>query len=423
MATYSTVQTNSSYGNINMSINIYRGDCTRTETSVSFKFGACFKPVSQWTSNSVAAWYGGVQRFANVTRGNNDSHKAQPGTTYHAYYSNRNTSGGWTSENLCFSYSNSNISATTTSVSVTIGVGWANWAGSEQGSLTFSLPIPQYYGNAGIGTTTVADNYNNSFTITATKGTGNTSNNATSLGGFKYGYSSTTRTTPYTNGQPISFTPPSTIPTGSLINIFAESTTSHANTYVTRLSTGSNSIRCYYAPAAPTNLRIEKSKTRLTIKEDWTLKWDASKPRGDFSPVKGYKVMLYKKSPTAPSYSAVAMKNSSGTVLTTSNVRDVTSSTSLTFNPDKTGLQPGDKVKIYVKPYTKMGESNTGTVLEAADYTVSGEFTVQNAAVMRVKPTASSIWKEGQVWVRTATKWVEADVVKIRSNNVWKESE
>ena len=55
MAVWSTTKTigENVYGNVGMKINIYRGECTRTENAVSFKFGVIFKPDGKWTSNSI----------------------------------------------------------------------------------------------------------------------------------------------------------------------------------------------------------------------------------------------------------------------------------------------------------------------------------------------------------------------------------
>jgi hypothetical protein len=455
MATYSAGVSNSTLGNKAMTIKIYRGSCTRTATSVSFKFGVAFTPggsSSSWSSNSVAAWYGGVQRFANVTRGSSDGSKVYGGTTYHAYYSNRDKSGNYTSENLCFSFSKTNISATTSSVTVTVGLGWADWAGSNQGSLDFSLSIPQFYGDVGTGTTTITDNYNNTFKITAAKGANGTNNNATGPTNLTWGYS-TSYGTAYTSGSNIDLTLSGTVNTRT---VYAKSETGHTTTPTSgsgnKSATTSKAIRQYKEPKAagtPTLAASSYKNGRLTIKQDWTYTWTASAPgtgtaSDTSSPVKGYKIQLFKKTPTATAFTQIAIKNSSNTKLGDSSNNYYANITSLTFSPSKSGIQPGDQVKLTIKPYTKYGLNNDGGSLYGSEVS-SATPTVQNAGVMRVKvktggtaarPTLE--WREGVVWVKvnkgTAAKpnlqWVEADIVKTKINTgtaakpnyVWKES-
>lgn len=189
MAIYSTAQNiaeSNSYGNVAMQINIYRGDCTRTEKSVSFKFGVCFTPNGKyWTENSIAAWYNGEQRFASITSVQAVTSRAEKNTTYHAKFlgPDRSTAKQNTSEYLCFSYTKSDILATTKSVSVTIGVGWKDYAGTNRGNLTFSLPIDEFHGaltSSNAGTVTIEDIDNNEFTIKGTLGKGGANNKVTS---------------------------------------------------------------------------------------------------------------------------------------------------------------------------------------------------------------------------------------------------
>jgi len=185
---YSTAQSTSSYGNVKMKVNIYRGDVTRTEKAVSFKFGVCFTPdipTTDWTHNSIAAhyWagdgydastkkYTNTTRFANVTTGETSNSRVYGGDTIYAHYTNRNTAGKWDKEHLCFGFYISELTKDTTSVQITIGVGWADWAGTQKGSMTFSLSIPKYIGPGTAPTITsiTAGHQAKSFTIKGKQG-------------------------------------------------------------------------------------------------------------------------------------------------------------------------------------------------------------------------------------------------------------
>lgn len=188
MAIYSTEQNNSSYGNVAMAICIYRGDCTRTATKVSFNFGVRFRPTAQWTTNSIAAHYNNKKLFANLTLDKNHKSTASVGVNYHAYYTSNSTPVNYTSEYLGFSYENSSIDANTTSVDVTVGVGWNDWAGTQKGTLTFSIPIDVYRSKPGVPNVTITDNGNNTFTVSATKGSDGYNNPATGVSGVGYSY-------------------------------------------------------------------------------------------------------------------------------------------------------------------------------------------------------------------------------------------
>lgn len=188
MAIYSTEQNNSSYGNVAMAICVYRGDCTRTATKVSFNFGVRFRPTAQWTTNSIAAHYNNKKLFANLTLDKDHKSTASVGVNYHAYYTSNSTPVNYTSEYLGFSYENSNIDANTTSVDVTVGVGWNDWAGTQKGTLTFSIPIDIYRSKPGTPSVSITDNGNNTFTVSATKGSDGSNNPATGVSGVGYSY-------------------------------------------------------------------------------------------------------------------------------------------------------------------------------------------------------------------------------------------
>jgi hypothetical protein len=84
-------------------------------------------------------------------------------------------------------------------------------------------------------------------------------------------------------------------------------------------------------------------------------------------------------------------------------------------------ILPGDIVKFAVTAYTRYGDKYDGNKLFKTSESFSSEHIVQNAGVIRVK--VGSAWKEGQVYVKTADSWKEADVVSVKTASGWQESE
>ena len=213
-------------------------------------------------------------------------------------------------------------------------------------------------------------------------------------------------------------------------------------------------LKNYVPPALPTVApSITKSKTRFTVKEPWVVSWtgegQTSTKVNNTSPVAGYRVVLRVKKATETEFKSVPIKNKNGTIIS-KNPSSATWHTidtinlggySITIYPDKQGFEPGDKVIVGIRPYILWGaanpthygsDKNTNKLFNEREnlYKYTDEITVQNAGVVRVKTgTDKSSFKEGIVWVKinnTGTKttdWVEADVVKVKTSNGWKESE
>lgn len=269
------------------------------------------------------------------------------------------------------------------------------------------------YTNVGTGTTTITDNYNNTFRITATKGAGGTSNPVKGLDTLQWGYTNSYGNT-YTSGSNISLTLSGTAATRT---VYARSRS--VATYGTSpIHAVSKAIKQYIAPSTPGKPALSYTKNRLTIKEDWVYSWAASTATNTSSPVKGYRIRLYKNGVTIPIIDAA------GTVLTTTGAETYydsdSTSTSITINPEACGIKAGDNIKFSVTPYTRYGESNTGAQLFGSAAT-SDASVVQNAGVIHAK--ISNQWSEGQVYAKLNGEWKEAEVVSAKINGSWKESE
>lgn len=289
--------------------------------------------------------------------------------------------------------------------------------------------------DVGTGTTTITDNYNNTFTITATKGANGTNNTAGGPINLKYTYSPpsaqadpTQYNNTYINGNPIKL---KISGTNATRRVYAISTTtatygSQKHAYVKDASRAAGvAIRQYIAPSNPGTPVLSYNKSRLTIKEKWTFKWSAATAANTTSPIKGYRIRLYKNGET------IAIKDSSGKSLSwlrAPNSKDYIydrdgTSTTITINPVVHGFMPGDTVKLSIFAYTKYGLKNDGSKLFSGGggtAVCSAESTVQNAGVILVKHGDN--WVEGQVLVKHKDVWVEAEAVLVKHNDSWKES-
>lgn len=418
---YSTAQTDTSHGNIDMSVNVFRGDCTRTQTTATFSFGVRFTPNGKTvsnggrgtkTSNSIAAWYGGVQRFAQASSGNVTASK---GTYYYAYYTDRTSSGhvnvNNTTETTCFTATVTGLSATSTSASITIGVGWYDWAGTNKGNLTFSLSIPEYHGNVGKPDVWITDHGNNTFTVGGTDGANGTNNTASTA--YSWGYDEN-----YSTAGKVSARTLSANANDATKTVYAKAVTTGAHGS-SASDTAYLAIKHYVKPSQAGKPVIHYNKTRLTVKENWKYTWDAATKANDSSPIVGYRIRVYKGNSAITGLAA-----GSGTTITKGSGtnayldRDSTSC-EIIFNPVTLGFAAGNTVKVSVQAYAKDG--STSKNLKVGDSNMSDVSTVQNAGVMRVKPAGA--WKEGIVHVKVNGAWKEADLVQTKVSGAWKESE
>ena len=440
--TYSTKQSfgsSNSYGNVAMDVNIYRGDVTRTETGVSFKFGVCFTPTQYNTTNSVAAWYNGVQRFAYANSGyeyDDAPVRANKNTTYHAKLTNRNSTAANTSEYLCFEYSSSSISASTTSVKVSVGVGWKNWAGDNKGTLTFSVAIPEYYESGSAPTIKINDNGNNGFYFWGVLGTNGVNNKLKSV----FIYYTTDGKTPTANSTKITLSDVKASSSytfrDSPIRISKKCTVKAWIICTYEKPTGKVDVRSkeaeiiyHVAPNEPGTPVLYATRSRFTAKDRIIYNWTAASPGNADSPVMGYRIKLYKKEAGSNLWISIPIYNDKGTLLSTNTGAstpnhiydsETPNITQISLDQKIHGFVAGDSVKLSVQAYSRLGLNNNGDTMPS--YSVSSVGTlIQNAGIVHVK--ADGGWKEGQVWVRVNNTWHEAETVNIKTPGGWKESE
>jgi hypothetical protein len=320
-----------------------------------------------------------------------------------------------------------------------------------------------WYANIGGGTVGVTDHFNNSYTVTGTGPANATSNDVTSTvfcwteadGTTGSETKSNTSTAEFT--KTIAFTPDNTNNT-RLVSCSIDANSTYNNPAA--VSSGDISIRQYAAPNAPGIPRLtedSKKNNRLTLKQQWQYLWTPATPGTGIgtmngtntdqttSRVTGYRVLLYKKSALANTYSTIPIKvNSNGTYTSISSFAEGvyyydTGNNYINIDPVACGLVPGDSVKLGIRPYTQYGFNNSGDKLIRSTITESVVDTVQNAGIVRVKVgntgNDTNDYKEGQVWVKISNTgndtndWKEADIVKVKVSDTgntttdWQESE
>lgn len=283
-----------------------------------------------------------------------------------------------------------------------------------------------YHGDIGNPKVAITDNYDNTFTITGTNAADGCNNKATTK--FVWGY-----TTAYgnTGTGTMNLTDKTDLnPKTSEYMVYAKATATSQYLDLTTSGTDQAKIKYYVAPSKPGAPVISYKKNRLTIKEPWTFRWPAAKASNDSSPVKGYRIRLYKNNAVVTGL----VSGTNNTLTKDSSKKDYldreSTSCTVVIDPTTFGFKPGDTVKLGVYAYTRQGKNNDGTQMfndnvkgngtDGAQVN-SGISVVKNAGIVRVK--VGGQWKEGQVYVKVGGSWKEAETVNVKVNGAWKESQ
>ena len=414
----------SNYFNNCVSVSLQYDDASETPTSVKVRFKAS-KNTTSWRNDSLLILY-------------NPSSSSKPGTLYKVKPPTSDA-GSWPYYSSSFKLTKTYTDAKFSLAAYWIcnngnnadGVTWADLTASNVYSrykddsvyrgnfsthvskksyeIAKSTTVATAIGN---GTCSITDNGDNTFTLKGTKGASGT-NNTASGPTLKWGYDTDYDYT-FKNGESKDLS--IATKTNATRTVYAKSVTGAAYGD-DKTAKDSLAIKQYVAPSKPSGISITYTKSRMTIKENWTLSWTGGKKTNDSSPVAGYRIRIYKNGKT------IQFKNSDGDVKTTTGSnsdyyydRDDTSTT-MSINTSKNGFAPGDKVQVTICTYTKNGK---GTRL-CSGATESSEYTVQNAGVANVK--VSGAWKEGKIWVKVSGAWKEAEVAKAKVSGAWKESQ
>lgn len=272
-------------------------------------------------------------------------------------------------------------------------------------------------GVVGTGTISIKDNYNNTFTITGTKGAAGANNPSTGPT-ISWGYSTSYGSTGAVTNKALTIATPA----NATRTVYAKSVTG-AKYGSDTVATTSLAIRQYVAPSSPGVPVLSYKKSRLTIKEPWTFLWTPASATNTSSPIKGYRIRLYKNGSLVKGLTA-----GSGSSITLSGTNEwldrESSSCAITLDPVAFGFKAGDTIQLGIFAYTRNGSSNTGTQIfsgSGSTQIMSATYTVQNAGVVHSK--VGGAWKEGQVYIKVAGIWKEAESVNIKAGGVWKESQ
>ena len=287
-------------------------------------------------------------------------------------------------------------------------------------SSTFSVNLSKTVATAiGKGTIAITDNGNNTFSISGTKGAAGT-NNPSSGPTLSWGYS-TSYGTAVSN------------PTKLTINNNSDATRTVYAKCVTGATYGSGStattykdIKQYVAPGNPGKPVVS---SRLNLKGNWTYSWTAAEAANTSSPVKGYRVRIFKNGTTLTGLTYDKDTNIINKGSGTNQWIDTEeTSTNITFDPVELGFEIGDKVKISLFSYSRNGKEQIAWTVGDTSYSLfnstqifSDELTVKNAGIIHTN--VKDTWKEGQVYVNVKGTWKEAESVSVNVNGTWKESQ
>lgn len=268
----------------------------------------------------------------------------------------------------------------------------------------------------GKGTITITDNYNNTFSISGAKGAAG-DNNPSSGPTISWGYTDSYGTAGAVTNKALTIITPA----NATRTVYAKCVTGAAFGADTTV-TAEKAIKQYVAPPAPGIPSISYEGNRITLKTPWTFSWAASKATNSSSPIKGYRIYLYKnnvliKGLTIDDNSTLKQVAGGTNEYIDS---DTTGTTIKITDPAAFGFVAGDKVKLTIYSYTRYGEKNTGKQLFSAK-AAENTFNTQNAGVVQVN--INGAWKEGQVYININGAWKEAESISTNVNGVWKESQ
>lgn len=300
------------------------------------------------------------------------------------------------------------------------------WSGSESNNYkgtTVSGSISRNYwtDNTAGGKPTITDSGNNNFSITGNSGTAGSSNSITETKlQYKIG-SATSWTTDGDNSYS------GTVTANTTYTARTRYKCSHGGDSSGYLYSAESSKTIYFYKAPgdvgkPALTAASFKNGRLTIKQNWTYTWTAASAGSTASPVLGYRIRMYKNGSLVKGITAGSGSNiSKGTGTNEYLDRSGSTNCSITFNPVSFGFAPGDTIYIGVFAWAKNGAGSVLWSGNGSAHVTSDTTTVQNSGIMRVRPAGS--WKEGVVSVKVNDTWIEADVVQIKADGNWKESE
>ena len=282
--------------------------------------------------------------------------------------------------------------------------------------------IVKYYTQPGVPTDLqIIDNGDNTFTLSATKGSNGTNNTATDV---EVQYKKDTDEE-WTNGE---------------LNVIYENETPSQIIYMRARTVGTDDevivdellygeytemsdgkkVKYYQAPLIlqDENYKpnISYDTRKLTKKSEITYSWNQWNPTNDDSPITGYRVYVYKNDIAIP-FNEDMQSNQINYLDVNADIREIT------FNASFIGLQADDIIKCSVSAKTTNGALvDLWSVNDEGDEAVlwSDDSIVENSAVMYTK--INGLWKECEIYPYTNDDWNETEGMYTKQNNNWLES-
>lgn len=324
---------------------------------------------------------------------------------------------------------NANKTIATTAQAFYNGYKDSEWRGKNLRTTSRAIGISVASGttvatSVGVGSVTITDNGNNTFSITGTKGANGTNNTA----------SGPTLSWGYTNSYGNAVSNPTALEITTQANasrtVYAKSITG-AEYGSDAVATAYKAIKQYIKPGNPGVPALSadsKKNGRLTVRQNWRYTWTAAAKTNDSSLVAGYRIYLYKNGSVVQGLTAGTGDSITLNASGTNEFLDRNStSCAVTFDPVAFGFRAGDTVQLKVCAYAINGKSQTTWTVSSKTYSLfsseaaSAVTTVENAGIVRVKVGGS--WKEGQVYVKVGGSWKEAVSVNTKIGGAWKESQ
>lgn len=283
-------------------------------------------------------------------------------------------------------------------------------------------------GSISEGTIEIVDNFRNHFTVNSTPGTDGVNNPITETRMYysynkNTGYEELTNSTQVVNlklpADPVDF-----------VTVYAQIVS--RDSYETSITKVVNKpITCYYPPSGGGDPTLElNAKGKVTLAGHWKFSWVGAKAGNNNSPVKGYRIRLYRNEQPVTGLS-ISMEEGISKILLIHNsdssedyydIDMPANFNQVSIDPASFGFSVGDTVQLSICAYTRYGEKNTGGQLfnNKVKEKISKAYTVDRDSTISVK--VNGAWKAGTVYVKVKGSWKEAESVSTKVNGVWKES-
>ena len=236
--------------------------------------------------------------------------------------------------------------------------------------------------DVGVGNVTITDNGNNSFTISAAKGSSGTNNPSTGPT-VSWGYNTNYANSGAVSKQALNIT----TPTDATKTVYAKCVTG-ATYGSSKAVSASLAVKQYVAPGYPGKPQLAGQPL---LEEPWTYSWTAATAANSSSPIKGYRIRIYKNNSvlTGLAYDSATKAISSGSS-TDPWVDTEETSTQVSFDPVELGFKAGDKIKISLFAYSRNAKNSVSWTIGETSYTLysgggktqiySDELTITNSS-------------------------------------------